>query len=49
MFFDILVNNGFRYDYYATIKAKSVFDARAKWKARGDWTAESFKVRKVKE
>lgn len=46
--FDILVNNGFTYEYHSTIEATSVFDARAKWRKRGDWTTESFKVRKVK-
>lgn len=47
--FDILVNNGFFFEYYATIEADSVFDARTKWKQRADWTTESFKVRRVKK
>lgn len=46
--YDILVNTGFRYEYFDTIEAKSAHDARVKWKARDDWTVESFKVRKVK-
>lgn len=49
MLFDILVNNGFRYEYWTTIAATSFADARSKWKVRGDWTSEDFRVRKVKE
>lgn len=49
MIFDILVNTGFRYDYYATVEAVSAFHARKIWKLRGDWVSEDFKVRKVKD
>jgi hypothetical protein len=43
--FDVLVSNGYRYEYETTIEARSVAEARKEWKRRGDWKSEDFKVR----
>lgn len=43
--FAVLVNTGYRYDFYMNVQAASAREARAKFKASGDWRAEDFKVR----
>lgn len=43
--FDVLVSNGYAYEYEATICARSVHEARKLWARRGDWKSENFKVR----
>lgn len=43
--FAVLVNNGFRYDYYMTLEARSAYAARQAFKKTGDWRANDFRVR----
>lgn len=43
----VLVNNGYSFEYEATIEAKSVADARKIWKRRGDHMTVNFRVTKV--
>lgn len=45
--FDVLVSNGYAYEYEATICARSVHEARKQWAKRGDWKSENFKVRRA--
>lgn len=43
--FDVLVSNGYAYEYETTICANSVHEARKLWTRRGDWKSANFKVR----
>ena len=43
--FAVLVNNGFRYEYYMTVQAQSAREARELFKKSGDWRADDFRVR----
>lgn len=45
--FDVLVSNGYDYEYEDTITATSVHDARKQWSKRGDWKTLKFKVRRA--
>jgi hypothetical protein len=46
--YDVLVSNGFGFEYEETIEAKSVHEARKIFKRRGDWKTANFKVRESK-
>jgi len=46
--FSVLVNDGYRYEYAATIVAKSVKEARAFWLSKCAPSQSDFRVSKVK-
>lgn len=43
----VLVNNGFNYEWEEELEAETAFQARTKFKQRGDWKAKDFKVTKI--
>ncbi len=51
VWFDVLANNGYRYEYVTRVQATTVQQARTQFKQKygGDYRTTDFKVRRVKE